>query len=146
MPRPPAYPSRRSARSGRSVRILETRDQRGCVPPFPAELLDLGIELIDERSDRQLGSVAARLGEADRQVLAHPVDGEAEVELALIHRLAAVIHLPGSGRAFRDHLEHGLDVELRTLGEMNALGEALDQARDADLVDHLGQLPGARAA
>ena len=32
------------------------------------------------------------------------------------------------------------DIEVGALGEMQRLGEALDQSADADLVDHLGEL------
>ena len=39
-----------------------------------------------------------------------------------------------------------LDVEAGLLGEMDALGQPLHQPGDADLVDHLGELAGARGA
>ena len=37
----------------------------------------------------------------------------------------------------------GMDVEATLLGEVDALRQALNQACDADLVDHLGELAGA---
>ena len=43
-------------------------------------------------------------------------------------------------------LDHLLDVEPGLLAEMHALGQALHEAGDADLVDHLGQLAGAGRA
>jgi hypothetical protein len=88
-------------------------------------------------------AVAARFVEADRQVLAHPIDGETEVELAGDHRLVAVVHLPRLRRALGDDLDRALGVEAGALGEMQPLGESLDQAGDANLVDHLGELPRA---
>ena len=51
---------------------------------LPPSLLHLGVELVDQRGHRQARAVAARLVEADAEVLAHPVDGEAEVELPAI--------------------------------------------------------------
>ncbi len=89
-------------------------------------------------------AVALRLLEADAEVLAHPVHGEAEVELALVHGLAAVLHLPRLRRALRDHVEHEVRVEAGLLRERDAFGEPLHEAGDADLVHHLGELSRAR--
>ena len=116
------------------------------IPASAAARLDARVELIDQRGHRQRGTVAARLGDRHGEVLAHPVDGEAEVELVRRHRLAAIVHLPGLRRALADHVEDLLDVEPGAHGEVDALGESLHQAGDADLVDHLGQLPRAGAA
>src|SRR5256885_15113760 len=55
-------------------------------------------------------------------------------------------HLPGLRGALRDHVDHLGDVEPGLHAEGEPLGEALDAAGDADLVDHLGQLAGARRA
>ncbi len=63
--------------------------------------------------------------------------------LPCVHRLVAVLHLPGAGRALGDDLDDLLDVEAGALAEMDAFGQPLDEAGDADLVDHLGQLAGA---
>src|SRR5690606_4648605 len=68
------------------------------------------------------------------------------VELAVLHGLVAVRHLPRTGRALADDLDHRLDVEPGLFGEVEAFGEALDEAGDADLVYHLGKLAGARGA
>ena len=38
------------------------------------------------------------------------------------------------------HLDHLLDIESGLLAEMDALGQPLHEAGDADLVDHLGEL------
>ena len=56
-----------------------------------------------------------------RKVLAHPVDGEAEIELVGDHRLAAVVHLPRLRRALADDVEHREDVEPGFLGESGCL-------------------------
>ena len=102
--------------------------------------LQVGVELVDQRRHRQPGAVAPRFLEGDAEVLAHPVDGEAEVELALDHGRAAVVHLPALRRALADDLEHRLHVEAGALAEGDRLRQALHQAGDGDLVDHLGEL------
>ena len=136
-------PARRESRLALS---RQPRQQRGRVPALAAHRLDVLVELVDERGDRQLGAVAVGLGEADAEILAHPVDGEAEIVLAGVHRLVAVLHLPGAGRALGDDVDHLLDVEPGLLAEMDAFGQSLDEAGDADLVDHLGELAGAGRA
>ena len=81
------------------------------------------------------GSAAPLRSASSRQiaeVLAHPVDGEAEVEPALEHGRAAVLHLPGAGGALADDVEHREPVEAGLLREGEALGEALQEAGDAD--------------
>ena len=40
------------------------------------------------------------------------------------------------------HIQHRLAIKARVLGECHALGQGLNEARDTDLVDHFGQLPG----
>ena len=85
---------------------VQPRDQRRRVPTSAAHLLHFGIELVDQRGGGQMRVVAPRLGEADRQILAHPVDGKTEIEFAVKHGLVAVLHLPGLRRAFRDHVDH----------------------------------------
>ena len=130
----------------RLVEVLEPGDEARGVPPAAAQLLDLGVELVDQRGHRKGSAVAAGFVEADAQILAHPVGGEAEVELALDHGLVTVLHLPGAGGTLRDHLHHGLHVEARLHAEVDGFGEALHEARDGDLVDHLGELARAREA
>src|SRR5262245_41915048 len=120
---------------GGSVVRQEVYQARG-IPPTPAARLHLGVELVDERGRRQPRLVALGLGQTDAKVLAHPVDGEAEVELALDHGERAVVHLPGLGGALGDDLHQLGAVEPRSLGEVHALREALQQPGDADLVHH----------
>ena len=55
-----------------------------------------------------------------------------------------VLHLPRAGRALGDHLDHLFEVEPRLVAEMQSLGQPLHQPGDGDLVDHLGELAGAR--
>src|SRR3954453_20820179 len=59
------------------------------------ELLQLRVELIDQRSARELGTVCACLFQSNAQVLTHEIDCEAEVELAIDHGVTAIFHLPG---------------------------------------------------
>ena len=60
----------------------------------PPMACDLGVELVDQGGDRKPRAVAAGFVEDDREVLAHPVDREPEIETALEHRPMAVLHLP----------------------------------------------------
>ncbi|MEZ5627894.1 MAG: hypothetical protein R3E34_10265 [Rhodocyclaceae bacterium] len=55
-------------------------------------------------------------------------------------------HLPALRRALADDLQHLLHVQPGLLAKGDGLGQALHQAGDGNLVDHLGQLPGAALA
>ena len=99
-----------------------------------------------ERHHRQEGADPVGFCEADREVLAHPLDGEAEFEFVVDHGLPPVLHLPGLCRAFRDCADDRRYVQLGAFREMQGLGKTLQDAGYADLVDHLGQLTRARAA
>ena len=126
--------------SGQDGSTIEPRNQRRRVPTPAAHCLNLGVELIDQRAHRKVCAIASRLGEADREILAHPIDGESEIELALVHGLVPVLHLPRLRSTFGNSLDQRFDVEAGLLREVDAFGEALHQACDADLVDHLGKL------
>ena len=62
------------------------------------------------------------------------------IELALQHRLVAVDHLPRSGGTALNDINHRFAVQSGLLREQHRFGQALHQSRDADLVNHLGQL------
>src|SRR5690242_10081214 len=95
------------SRFGREPLLLgETRDQAGRVPAPAAHLLHLGVIGVDECGDVHFRPVALGLVHDDGEVLAHPVHREAEIELALVHGLPAVVHLPGLGRTLADGLHH----------------------------------------
>ena len=66
--------------------MLEEVDEAAGVPAVAASGDDLLVELVDERRHGEPGTVALGLVEADAQVLAHPLDGETEVE-----RFAAIV-------------------------------------------------------
>ena len=85
-------------------------------------------------------AVSSRLGKADGEVLAHPVNGETEIEFAGDHGLVAVLHLPGLRGALGDGGDEFFNVELGLLREVQRLGETLDDAGDANLVRHFGEL------
>src|SRR6185369_11152593 len=121
--------------------LSQPQDEGRCVEAVAPLLLHVAIELVHERRDRQARAVALRFRHRDAQVLAHPVDREAEVELARVHGLAAVLHLPRLRRTLGDDLEDLLGIEPGLLGEGDAFGKRLHEARDADLVHHLGELP-----
>ncbi len=55
-----------------------------------------------------------------------------------------MVHLPGLGRALGHRLEHRLGIDLGAVGEVDRLGQTLQGPGDADLIDHLGELAGAR--
>src|SRR5437870_1590380 len=112
------------AGSVRQVSAVKAREQARRIPALAAHLLDLGVELVDQRGDRQVGAVAAGFGQRDREVLAHPFDREAEIVLVLVHGLVAVLHLPGLRGAFGDGLDHCGDVEATLLGEVDTRGKA----------------------
>ena len=120
-----------------ALRALQPPDEARRVPPSAAHRLNVGVELIDQRGDRERCAARARFGESDPQILAHPVDGEAEVELVGRHGARAVLHLPGARRAAGNCVKRAFDVETRLRGEMNALGETLQEPGDADLVHRL---------
>ena len=117
----PCRPGRRSASSRRFTIRLDVSPR----PPPPC--WTSAIELVDQRRHRQRRAVAPRLVEHDRQILAHPVDREAEVELARRHGLPAILHLPGLGRTLGDRRQHLVGVEAGALGEVDRLGQRLQQ-------------------
>src|SRR3990167_7091760 len=127
-------------------RLLQRLDQARRVPTSAAALLDALIELVDQRYHRHLRLPALALGHWDAEVLAHPVDGEAVVELAGDHVLPAIVHLPALRRAFGDGAHHLVHVEAGALAEVQRFGQALDEAGNAHLVHHLGDLARARRA
>ena len=124
--------------------FAQQADQARRVPATAALRAAPGVELVDERRHRQRRAVGARFRDADAQVLAHPVDGEAEIELVGDHRLAAVLHLPRLRRALADHVEHAQRRRARpSRAKLMPSDERLHQPRDADLVDHLRELAAA---
>src|SRR5260370_3822164 len=82
--------------------FLQQLDQAARVPAIAAPLLHTGIELVDQGDQRHLRLVALTLGKTDAEILAHPVAGAAEFELALDHGPPAVVHLPALRRALGD--------------------------------------------
>src|SRR5205823_4299184 len=71
------------------------------------------------------------------------VDREAEIELVGDHRLAAIFHLPRLRSAFADDVEHAKRIQSGALCEVQPFSEPLNDARDANLIHHLGKLAGA---
>ena len=55
----------------------------------------------------------------------------------------SIVHLPGLRRALRNDVNSSLRIKPRRLSEVKSFGEGLHKSRDADLVDHFRQLPGA---
>lgn len=109
--------------AGPGCHFFEAGQQGRRIPAIAAERLDVAVELVDEGGHRKLGAVVPGLGEDDIQILAHPVDREAEVILAFVHGLVAIFHLPGTSRSLGDDLDHLLDVEPCFLAEMDSLCE-----------------------
>src|SRR3979490_1574289 len=119
-------------------RFLQELDQAAGIPAIAAALLYTGVELVDQGDQRHLRLVALALGKTDAEILAHPVDGEAELELALDHGLPAIVHLPALRRPLGDGADRLFHVDAGLLAEIDRLGEALDDAGDAHLGPHLG--------
>src|SRR5471032_2035162 len=126
--------------------FVQAGNQTGRVVTVAARLLYFAVELVRQLRHGQVAAVALGFGEADTQVLAHQVDRKTEIELAFDHGLAAVFQLPRLGRALGYHIDHAASIEARILGKGDAFAERLHQARDTDLVDHLGQLARTRDA
>src|SRR5579862_1433004 len=126
-----------SARRPRWQRVLRRREKlnqaRG-IPPAAAARLHTLIELVDESGDREGRPVASGFFEADGEILAHQVDGEAEIELAVDHCACSVFELPRLRRAPRKRRGHLVGVEPCTQREVQSLGEALKDARENDLI------------
>jgi hypothetical protein len=107
-----------------------------------SHFLQLRIKIVNESGDGQPAAVALRFVEAYCQVLAHEIDGKAEVEFPLQHGSAAIFHLPRLRRAFRYCVDNPLPVQARLFGKSQRLGESLYQTCNTDLIDHLGKLAG----
>ena len=108
--------------------------------------LHLGIELVDQRGERQGAPFARASSSARPRSLRIQSTAKPKSILAFDHRRPAVDHLPALRRAPRDGVEHFGRVEARRHGEMDRLGEPFDALRRCDLVDHLGELAAARRA
>ena len=128
------------------VACLEACDQARRVPAVAAHRLDLGIELIDQRRHRQMGTVVLRLVEANAQILAHPVDREAEIELALGSWSCGGSPSARSPQRPWRSPRSPPPCRGRPHAEMDGLRRALHQAGNGDLVAHLGELARARRA
>ena len=63
-----------------------------------------------------------------------------------IHSSAPAERLGCTKIALGHHLDDLIDVEPRPLSEVDTFGEPLDDSSDADLIDHLRELAGARIA
>ena len=109
-------------------------------------MLHIGIKLIDDRGNWQGRANGTRLFEREAQILAHPVNGKAKVELVLGHRGPAIVHLPALRRAARYCFIDFFNVKFRRLRETHRFGQRLDDTRKGDLVAHFGDLSGAGAA
>src|SRR5438552_8464590 len=106
-------------RDARTLAVVAQYPEQARRVQAPAALrLHARVELVDERGHRQRGALRARFGEAQAEVLPHPVDSEAEVEFVGDHRLAAIFHLPRLGGALADDIEAALDVEAGFLREV----------------------------
>ena len=107
-------------RSGLDAKLVLDVISKGAAQSWQME--NRGKTMVDDRRDRQARAVAVGFVEADAEVLAHPVDREAELVFALQHGAAAVLHLPRLRRALGDHVQHLVAVEPGTLGEVHAFG------------------------
>ena len=94
-------------------------DQAGGVPAPTAHGLNFPVELIHQCSHRQSRFVFASFRQGDTQILAHPIDREAEIKFIIDHGVAPVGHLPRARRALGNHIDHpfaikpGADCEIQ---------------------------------
>src|SRR5262252_10292747 len=137
--RPPAT-SRFDSERRRLGRPAQHTYQTRRIPAASSLGLHLRVKLVDQGGHRQRCTARPSLGKTERQVFAHPVYGEAEVELVREHRLAAIVHLPRLRGTFADHFERAQDIEPGLFRERDPFCQRLDQTCDADLVKHLREL------
>ena len=127
---------RLAARSGLTV------SQR--LPPMR---FDVGVELIDERRHGQICAPLVRASaSAMRRSLRIHSTAKPKSNLPSCHGRGAVFHLPALGGALRNDVDDGERIEARAFREVDAFGQRLHQAGDADLVDHLRLLAAAGGA
>ena len=98
----------------------------------------LGIELINQSSHWQAGTVTVCFIKTDAQVFAHPLNGEAKLEFTTIHRAGTVIHLPARCRTFSDDIDQLVNIEASALRKIDALSQTLHDSGNTDLIDHFG--------
>src|SRR5678815_2142526 len=99
-------PPRERAPAHASLALAQIADEARRIETAAALGLHPRIELVDERGDRKGRTPRPRFGETQSQVLAHPVDGEAEVELVGQHRAAPIFHLPRLGGTLADPVSY----------------------------------------
>ena len=97
----------------------------------------LGIELINQSSHWQSGTIAVCFIEADTQVFAHPLNGETKLKFATVHRAGTIVHLPAGCRTFPDDFYQLVDIKASALREIDTFSKALHDSGDTDLIDHL---------
>ena len=129
-----------------SAAFLQAFEQARSVPAPATHFLHILVELIDQRGNWQACTNLIRGRQADRQILAHPVHGKPVVPLIIQHGFVPVDHLPAARRTAADDIDHRAPVETGLFGKVQSFGQPLDKPRDADLIDHLGQLPRAAFA
>jgi osmotically-inducible protein OsmY len=140
---PPALASRGPPR--RSASSAQPLDQARGVPAAAAQRLHVGVELVDQRRHRQPAPLRCASSRHSAEVLAHPVDREAEVELSSIIVGRGCPSASSAPRPCRSRSSTA-SCRARPSGRRRCLATALHQPGDRDLVDHLGQLPGAAVA
>ena len=94
-----------------------------------------------------LQRLTAAVGNVDDAVLVYSLQSSKRESLEYTNLLQIVEHLAGADvepprprRSPRQHVDRLARVEPRTVRKRHALGEALDDACDDDLVEHLGEL------
>ena len=101
---------------------LQHGEQAGRVPAPAAHLLDFGVELVDQRGDRQCAPLRRASSRQIDRSLRIQSTAKPKSNLPCVHGLVAVLHLPGLGGALRNRLETASTSRPALLGEMHALG------------------------
>ena len=138
-----AIECRPSRRRGRVI-SFEAGEQRGRIPAIAAHCLHVAVELVDEGGDRQLGAVAAGFGRArcrDPCASSRPQSRSRYLPAFIVLWRFSICQEPAAPLEITSI--DLFNIEAGALAEMQRFGESLDEAGDADLVDHLGELAGA---
>ena len=104
------------------------------------------VELMGQGQARERQAHAVGFGQGDAHVFDEVLDEEAGIEIVGDDPRAEIRQRPAAGRAGRDRLQHGRQVEARFVAVQQRFADADHVGGDQHLVDHLGVLAGAGAA
>ena len=107
------------------IALLQPGNQTRRIPAPAIHRLNISIELVDQRSYRQLCAIAPRLLQDNGEVLTHPIDSKPEIKLAIEHSPVTIFHLPGLSSPLADHGNDRIAIQARALSKMQRLRQPL---------------------